>query len=690
MPSPFSLEKVKAFLKSRYKAAFAENPALIKQTQRQLASNPRYKRELYASDNALLRALDDNFISPAYNLEELIDRFYVYYPKKNGGKNVSRNAVKRALLFFHKISNEHLNITSLARNRKKLNENLITEEDMHDDDLWDQDDLEKKIFSYVNLSIQDGEFSPKRAHEVWNVIQPSLVKQRVEPQQILDIQEKFLRDKLEKKEWLTDSDLDKLLKVYKLRDRVSIIEFSIKNIANVLITSSKRNHTRPYVLPLLINLGNYHWTRALIFVDPIQKKIKVRYRDSMAVTYDIDSYFQQGLVAAQNESARVENENGRSEIVQINNFPGYTLEKEDIDAQQEVVSQQDGWNCGYRAIKNLLDDPGFPYVENDNRNVDLQRFRKLKIGTLSSKHWSYRLRDEIYMTLMHAIRLNVETIQSLRLNPELVEKKDGKYKIKKDVIDFYAKSELSSDYEDEWAKLYKFSKNQLSKYKNSFFKAEDRTIAINDLIEKLALIHSEHDTDNVKKSVLALLTELDMASVKAVQADIDSNSLKDSNHSSRFSFFGYRNVTGSRFQNTIELIRKQALQLLTPEDLKRSPVEFDYFQSLILGLHDSAGLQKTIKHPAIELIYRDEELIALANTLVDKRVASEIKLQNIEIINARLSQYIHFITESGFDNLSQRSFLNFLSTVKQKMENFMAISTTPVSDNLSEYDSFTV
>lgn len=585
---------------------------------RALANNEKYDISKYNTDEDLYDALNNDLIK----MMILVDYFYKNELNANKKLKLEKKEIKKAFLWFETASNEEINVKLIATNRSKRLRHIPENES--DDDYLNHDRLEKRLFDLARKSIVNGRFNEEIAITlIPKSSPPASIYDRVYN---LDLQEKFLRQSITGHEWLNDNDLLKLLRLYGLNERVAIIALNKVQVSQLFRTSL--GHTLSegkYTLPVLVNKGESHWTRALVTVDHINKKVKVKYGDSFLGGSNIENTFKNAL----NDTC-----------------PGYKLE---IDVVIESQLQGDGWSCGYRALKNLLSDSDFPYSALDANNVDLQRLKRLEVGTYSPSKWSNRLRDEVYATLLRSMRVTQPQLDKVK-NPhshEAVEpaENSGKLKFKEDYIEGYCRNTLGMNYDDEWSVFYRAVMRELQSYNSSYFKSADRAALIISLIKDVEEINKNRDKKYPSKTVHQVLEKINAASLVAIGDDIQADHVIEKKVIGQIGLFAYRNVTGSRFQSAMDRIRDDAHKFLIyhNDTVEAADNEKQYLDRLFEKLKDNANMTRVIRHTVVAQI-----------AALDGRDG--------------LSAYREKMLKVGFHNRSQRSFYHFLTDVCDRIE----------------------
>ena len=165
------------------------------------------------------------------------------------------------------------------------------------------------------------------------------------------IREKYTRGRLTGTHWLTDLDLQRMLKITGTESKVTILPFTAENIGTSLhfARQAHQGENASYTVGFLLNLGSEHddqgshWVAAKVTIDPVSNQITYQIDDSLPIS------------AAQ----RAEYKRKIEEGIRYNEPP--------FEAYSAVVSitavdsgiapiQTDGYSCGYRALHCLLQD----------------------------------------------------------------------------------------------------------------------------------------------------------------------------------------------------------------------------------------------------------------------------------------------------------------------------------------------
>lgn len=225
--------------------------------------------------------------------------------------------------------------------------------------------------------------------QTWKATRPSrsIVHNDLSPNCLLD---KFLVGSLGPEEWLTDRDIAQAIQKFGGEDlNVPIVMFNVNNLG-IRLHFDREAHCSAeevYTLPLILNLDRnnhrrldgegQHWVYMVVTVNPNDKSIMVKYRDSIQLNATEKNEIAKTLEAAFNYTETIGNSllgNAKHYMA----YPGYRLTL-DITSSN---TQKDGYSCGYRAVQGLILD--------------------LKIGNpeLSAAETSQELRNLFYRTLI--------------------------------------------------------------------------------------------------------------------------------------------------------------------------------------------------------------------------------------------------------------------------------------------------
>lgn len=244
----------------------------------------------------------------------------------------------------------------------------------------------------------------------------------------LGIAEKLLNEELGQNEWLGEVDLERMLIKLGVRDRAHIARLNAEDIGMIMHFERLRHGASmdPYTIPLLINCGNSeslrsqgsHWTYAMVTVNPGTSTVSIDYQDSMDIT---------GTQAAtHNTLMNAINYHSGAYAA----FPGYANK---TSTETGTALQRDGWSCGYRALRGLLTDPGFPHGGVDQSPEWLQ----FTTAPLTSAD----LRDVVYQQLLSGLEISPDYFVAMQLDREMVESasKESGFKLSSKFTDHYLK-----------------------------------------------------------------------------------------------------------------------------------------------------------------------------------------------------------------------------------------------------------
>ena len=264
-------------------------------------------------------------------------------------------------------------------------------------------------------------------------------------QRSLTLAHKFINRKLISNEWLLDLDISNAFRVLGLdKQGAHITTKDFRCIAAQLSIERKRhlqdNPRKPYAIPLVINdieelsRTGTHWTYALVQIKPSDSDIKINviYRDSLTLSNTnkiaIEERFRTALKFQANGDIA---------------FP--SCKNPTIDAQG-TQEQQDGWSCGYRALRGLIEffvceyPDDFLGVITDSQKKYIEQFRQCES--------SAELRDFVYNLLICEQPLPPESVTQ---NDELIELHDNNHYVKQALLDDfltrYAPSNLKKPFD---------------------------------------------------------------------------------------------------------------------------------------------------------------------------------------------------------------------------------------------------
>lgn len=171
--------------------------------------------------------------------------------------------------------------------------------------------------------------------------------------QNLSLREKYIRGILTKTHWLTDLDLQRMVRTFGIEKKIKIMPFTKESVGSALhfVREDNANESSQYTISLLLNKGGegdhqgIHWLAAAITIDPVAHKIRYQIDDSLRLSDSQTAAYQQLIKSA------IQFDDGFHSA-----FPGWTINV----ADSPVIgsgNQQDGYSCGYRALHTLLQDP---------------------------------------------------------------------------------------------------------------------------------------------------------------------------------------------------------------------------------------------------------------------------------------------------------------------------------------------
>ncbi len=165
--------------------------------------------------------------------------------------------------------------------------------------------------------------------------------------------------------WLIETDIEKMLTITGMRDRVKIATLDSVNFGNMLCFEREKNinANANYSIPFIMNRGGGHWVAGIIRVNPIDHTVSYKIIDSTEPPKDKDPK------AAIREIIR--NAIGYNEITETRNFiafpePEWKIIEHDDDIIYESMQIHDSHSCGYRALKTIFNFPELAAVVNDN------------------------------------------------------------------------------------------------------------------------------------------------------------------------------------------------------------------------------------------------------------------------------------------------------------------------------------
>ena len=250
----------------------------------------------------------------------------------------------------------------------------------------------------------------------------------------LGLAEKFVNGQLHGQEWLTDKDIERLVKILGLKDKIHTTVLRAEEIADILhfIREAHKGDDPkvPYKVPLLLNKGQRgdfrdqgsHWIYAMIEIDPREEppKITINCQDSLRISDEertrVTGIFTEAIrYNARKPAAReiaedlrrrqvgVVEQEGEQYFIRYQAFPTATI-------QTTVVgegSQTDGWSCGYRALQGLLKAFNFTVEELAAKTpVEREACQQL----IAAEADSADLRDCIYRLALGGMEFRQEAL----------------------------------------------------------------------------------------------------------------------------------------------------------------------------------------------------------------------------------------------------------------------------------------
>lgn len=231
--------------------------------------------------------------------------------------------------------------------------------------------------------------------------------------------EKFLANQLKGAEWLSDLDIRRELTLLKLEKLVHILPFKADDIGLALHFEREKHELDdpkiPYVIPLIVNLGEddhsrinsrgIHWTRLLVKVVPNKDEeplqITVEYNDELFLPEGNKKKIEEVLNTAVKYETRLGGYSQDQEFKVYKAFP--ECDKPTITVQSSG-EQRDGFTCGYRALRGILQDliQNNVIEQNDGYKLFLQC------------HDATSLRNFVYRSLLGNQRISNETKKALQ------------------------------------------------------------------------------------------------------------------------------------------------------------------------------------------------------------------------------------------------------------------------------------
>lgn len=190
--------------------------------------------------------------------------------------------------------------------------------------------------------------------------------------QNLGIREKYARDELGKRHWLTDLDLERMMELTGTRTEISIMPLTTESIGAALHFAREKNKdsSAPYTIRFMLNKGSVggapgnHWVAAKVIVNPLEHTVHYQIDDSLGLrALQIEQYKTQIRAAL-----------GFNDGVHkaFSGDDGWTVDDGSPSHVIGHASQTDGYSCGYRAFQFLLQD--IPEAE---RNENADNYAKL-------------------------------------------------------------------------------------------------------------------------------------------------------------------------------------------------------------------------------------------------------------------------------------------------------------------------
>lgn len=203
----------------------------------------------------------------------------------------------------------------------------------------------------------------------WETTRPSRVTYDQNQAGFPGLLEKFLAGRLKKDEWLTDLDINRAFKILGLTEKgAHVVPFKTDDIGLVLHFEREKHRLddppMPYTIPLVVNLGEddhsridsrgNHWTRLLVTVDPreVPPKITAKYTDELQLPEPKKRKLRETITAA----LKYREQQGD---ITSSNLKVYSAFPDCVKPQIEIIGsgeQRDGFTCGYRALRGLIND----------------------------------------------------------------------------------------------------------------------------------------------------------------------------------------------------------------------------------------------------------------------------------------------------------------------------------------------
>ncbi|CEG56987.1 hypothetical protein [Legionella fallonii] len=269
----------------------------------------------------------------------------------------------------------------------------------------------------------------------------------------LGVAEKLLNEELGQTEWLGEVDLERMLIKLGVKDRTHITRLNSEDIGMILHFERIKHHgeTEPYTIPLLLNCGSSgslrsqgaHWTYATVTVNPTANSISIDYHDSRPLSEDEEDILR----------GAIDYTDG-----QYTAFPGCITKEVNVETDG---LQDDGWSCGYRALRGLLASPLFPVDGGVNAGHDWLRLVNTNID-------SYELRNSVYQILLSDLHVDEDYFIAMNLDREMLKESSKGY-------------ELDSEFTQHYLELLTQAKK-----KNELITTELFTTEYNEIIKQLS------------------------------------------------------------------------------------------------------------------------------------------------------------------------------------------------------------
>ncbi len=238
----------------------------------------------------------------------------------------------------------------------------------------------------------------------------------------LGIAEKLLNEELGQTEWLGEVDLERMLIKLGIKGRTHITRLNAEDIGMILHFERIKHAaaTEPYNIPLLLNCGSSgslrsqgaHWAYAIATVDPTTNSININYHDSMPLKGNEEDILEEAINYSDGAYSA---------------FPGYTTK---VAYAATDGLQEDGWSCGYRALRGLISDPSFPTHGGVTAGAEWGRLAHTNME-------SYALRDSFYHILLSDLEIDEDYFVAMNLDREMLKKSSEGYELDSEFTKHY-------------------------------------------------------------------------------------------------------------------------------------------------------------------------------------------------------------------------------------------------------------